>query len=176
MAAVIVLLAGLVIWVDIAAIRHLQRTSPYRRHVEPTARPSDLEQLFERAFRELGELFDLRACWFEAFPFDALLPRIEPGRIMIPADEPGSAPVAYTSIELPVRLDGLTLGRIVLLPSAQTVRHIASTTARETALSLAAAIAVPVAAALKGNDGSRFGALRSSARAVGPGHSRHVGP
>jgi hypothetical protein len=176
MAVVVVALACVALWIDFHVVRYLYRTSGYRRAVEPAPRSSDLEQLFQCTFRELTELFELRACWFEPFPFDTALPRIEPGRITVPSDEPGHPPVAYTSIELPVRLEGLPVGRIVLLPSAQTVRFVASPSARDTALELAAVLAGPVAAALKDDDTSRFGALRSSARAVGPGHSRHVGP
>jgi hypothetical protein len=176
MAAVVVVLAGVMLWIDFRIIRHLQRTSGYRRVVEPAFRSSDLEQLFERTFRDLTELFDLRACWFEAFPFDTPLPRIEAGRIMVPDEQPGSPPTSYTSIELPVRLDDLPVGRIVLLPSAQTLRLVASPSARETALELAAVLSVPIGALLKDDNTARFGALRSGARAVGPGHSRDVGP
>jgi hypothetical protein len=155
MAALILLLASAVVWFDIAAIRHLQRASFQPRIVAPTPRASNVDRLLAQTLRELVALFDLRACWFEAFPFDTQLPRIEPGRIMVPAKEPGSPPVSYTSIELPVRLDDLTLGRIVLLPSAQSVRDISSLIARETAIAMAAALAAPIAAALRSGDLSR---------------------
>jgi hypothetical protein len=157
MAAVIVVLAGVVLWLDIAAIRsHLRHTaSPSGRGVDPAPRSSRLDHLFDQTFRRLVALFDLRTCWFEPFPFDSVLPRIERGRIVAPAEEPGSPPISYTSIELPVRMDGLTLGRIVLLPTAQSVHDLASPSARETAIAMAEDLAAPVAAALRTGDLSR---------------------
>lgn len=155
MAGVIVVLAGAVAWIDIAVMRHLHRTSLQSARIVEPPPASSLEHLFARTFRELAAMCDLRACWFEPFPFDTLLPRIEPGRIMVPTDEPGSPPVSYTSIELPVRLDGLTLGRIVLLPSAQSVRQAFSSRAREKAIEMAAELGAPVAAALRSGDLSR---------------------
>ncbi len=83
----------------------------------------------------------LRACWFEPFPFDALLPRIEPGRIMIPAAEPGTRP--YTSwqsthgVELPVRYGALTLGRFVLVPHVSTCGVALPPESREDAIAVA---------------------------------------
>ena len=155
MALVVVLIACVLVWFDIAAIRHLQRSQQSARGVEPDSRASNLDHLFAQTFGVLTALFDLRACWFEAFPFDTVLPRIEPERIMVPAGVPGNPPVCYTSIELPVRLDGLTLGRIVLLPTALSLHEISSPSARETAIALAAELAAPVAAALRSGDLSR---------------------
>ena len=66
-------------------------------------------------------MFGLHACWFEQFPFDVQLPRIEPGRIVLPAVEPGVAPWSLDAgVELPVRFSGLTLGRFVLVPASPT--------------------------------------------------------
>jgi hypothetical protein len=157
MAAVIVVFAGVVLWLDIAAIRsHLRRTAPLSgRVVEPAPRSSSLDHRFDQTCRRLVTLFDLRACWFEPFPFDTTLPRIERARIVAPADEPGSPPISYTSIELPVCMDGLTLGRIVLLPTAQSLHDISSPRARETAIAMADELAGPVAAALRTGDLSR---------------------
>jgi hypothetical protein len=65
---------------------------------------------------ELRSMFDLRACWFEPFPFDVQLPRIEAGRVVLPGAEPGVAPWCLDAgVELPVRLGDLTIGRFVLL-------------------------------------------------------------
>jgi hypothetical protein len=68
---------------------------------------------------EIKTRLDLRACRFEPFPFDALLPRIESDRIVLPADEPGTRPYGLwqpiDGIELPVRYGPLTLGRFVLV-------------------------------------------------------------
>jgi len=69
----------------------------------------------------LCAMFGLRACWYESFPFDTQLPRIEPGRIVLPADEPGVASWSgEMGIELPVRHGGLTIGRYVLVPATPT--------------------------------------------------------
>jgi len=87
---------------------------------------------------QLGELFDLRACWYEPFPFDSQLPRIEPGRIVLPASEPG---IRWwrcgAGIELPVRAGNLLLGRFVLVPEARTSGVALSPAGREQAIGLA---------------------------------------
>ena len=99
---------------------------------------------------ELAELFGLRDCWFEPFPFDALLPRIEPGRIVLPASEPGVAPWRTdTAIELPVRLDGLTLGRFILVPSMPSVGVVLPVDRRALAIVLAESVAPAIAASLQ---------------------------
>jgi hypothetical protein len=168
MAVVFVVLAGAVLWLDFVGMRRLHRAGLRSAgYLEPAPRPSGLEQQFARTFRELAALFDLRACWFEPFPFDTALPRIEPGRLTVAADEPG-VPTSHAGIELPVRRNGLTLGRIVLLPTAQSVGVVFTPTARDRAIAMAEELAAPVAAALTS------GKLGSGARAVGPGHARHV--
>ena len=168
MAAVLVVLAGAVLWLEIVGMRRLHRAGLRSAgYLEPAPGPSGLEQQFARTLRELAALFDLRACWFELFPFDTALPRLEAGRLSVAADEPG-VPVSHAGIELPVRLNGLTLGRIVLFPRAQSVGVVFTPTARDRAIAMADELAAPVAAALT------RGKLRSSARAVGPGHARHV--
>ena len=90
----------------------------------------------------------LLACWFEPFPFDDLLPRIEPGRIVIPAEEPGVTRSQHTvGVELPVRFRGLTLGRFVLIPSATTCGVSLSASTRARAIDLAAEAGAAIAAA-----------------------------
>ena len=168
MAAVFLVVAGTVFWLEIVGMRHVHQASLQSGHIlEPAPRAPNLEFLFATTFRELAALCDLRACWFEMFPFDTTLPRIEPGRIVVPAEEPG-VPASYAGVELPVRLNGLTLGRIVLLPSAQSVGKVFTPAARDRAIELAAELAAPVGTALT------KGKLGSSAGAVGPGHARHV--
>jgi len=167
MAAVYLVVAGVVLWLEIAGMRIAHRASLQSAGIVETPRAPKLELLFATTFSELAVLCDLRACWFEMFPFDTALPRIESGRIVGPAEEPG-VPASYTGVELPVRLNGLTLGRIVLLPSAQSVGTVFTPIARERAIELAAELAAPVAAALT------KGKLGSGAGAVGPGHARHV--
>jgi hypothetical protein len=99
---------------------------------------------------DLAELLALRDCWFEPFPFEAQLPRIEPGRILLPASEPGLTPWRTdTAIELPVRLDGLTLGRFVLAPAKPTVGVSLSPDGRAIAIDLANSVAPVVAKALR---------------------------
>jgi len=149
MAAVILVLAGAIAWLDIIGMRHLHRASlQSARIAESAPRSPSIEQRFARTFRELAALLDLDACWYEPFPFDTPLPRIEPGRIVLPADEPGFPSVSYAGVELPVRLNDLTLGRIVLIPNAQSVGAVFSPAARDRALQLAAQLAAPLAATL----------------------------
>jgi hypothetical protein len=73
---------------------------------------------------QLRVMLDLRECRFEPFPFDRTLPRIEVGRIVLPADEPGIRPYSgwepSDGIELPVRYGALLLGRFVLVPRTVT--------------------------------------------------------
>ena len=103
----------------------------------------------EAASIELAEMFGLRACWFESFPFDSQLPRIEPGRIVLPAAEPGIEPWSFgTGVELPVRFRGLTLGRFVLVPAEQTTGVGFPPARRAEAISMAETVAAEVAAAL----------------------------
>src|SRR5436309_750825 len=87
-------------------------------------------------------LFDLRECRFEAFPFDVQLPRLEPGRVVLPAAEPGIGCWQGGAVELPVRTaDGLTLGRFVLVPRTATCGVAWSPQARATAIACAQAAA-----------------------------------
>jgi hypothetical protein len=110
----------------------------------------------EPAVPRLTAMFGLRACWFESFPFDAQLPRVEPGRIIVPADEPGVASWSGgAGIELPVRHRGLTLGRFVLVPASPTTGVALAATARDEAISMAASVGARIAAALvAGNEDS----------------------
>jgi len=91
-----------------------------RQITYPTDRAAEPRDLVRQFAAELTARFELRACWFEPFPFDRLLPRIEPGRIVVPAAEPGAQ--SFTEwlpthgVELPVRYGALTLGRYVLVP------------------------------------------------------------
>jgi hypothetical protein len=101
------------------------------------------------AVPQLIAMFGLRTCWFESFPFDAQLPRIEPGRIIVPADEPGVASWSgEAGIELPVRHRGLTLGRFVLVPASPTTGVALAATGRDEAISMAASVGARIAAAL----------------------------
>jgi hypothetical protein len=98
-------------------------------------------------------LLGLRACRYESFPFDGLLPRIEPGKIVLPADEPGVASWSgEAGVELPVRHGDLTLGRYVLVPSSPTTGIGLSVTARAEAMALAADVGARLAAALVAED------------------------
>jgi hypothetical protein len=77
------------------------------------------EPILRATIAQLVAVFGLRACWYEPFPFDTLLPRIEDGRIILPAEEPGiEAWSLGAGVELPVRHSGLTLGRFVLVLEA----------------------------------------------------------
>ena len=64
------------------------------------------------------------ACTYEPFPFDVTLPRVAPGRIVLPADEPGvrsyAAWSARDGVEVPVYDHHLLLGRFVVHADAAT--------------------------------------------------------
>ena len=103
----------------------------------------------ESTVPRLIALFELRACWFESFPFDVQLPRIEPGRIVLPAEEPGIEPWAgQEGVELPVRHGDFTLGRFVLVPASPTSGVALSSTSRAEAIASAAAVGARIAAAI----------------------------
>jgi len=156
MAAVLVVLAGVVVWLEVHAMKRMARTSLRDAQAAYPARPgSRVEDLLDDTADTIATLLDLRACWFEPFPFDTLLPRIEQGRIVIPAPEPGVAPCCGLGVELPVRANGLTLGRYVLIPAVPSTGVIFAPTARNQATALAARSATLVAAALIDADSSR---------------------
>ena len=96
----------------------------------------------DAAAARLTAMFGLRDCWFEGFPFAVQLPRIEPGRIVLPRREPGLAPWHLDlGIELPVHACGLTLGRFVLVPSSHTVGLALPLSQRAVAIEIAGDIA-----------------------------------
>jgi hypothetical protein len=98
---------------------------------------------------ELIVLFGLRACWFESFPFDVQLPRIEPGRIVLPADEPGvSSWSLHLGVELPVRYCGLTVGRYVLVAASPTSGVDFSPAVRDEAIAMVAPVGTLIAACI----------------------------
>jgi len=113
------------------------------RHVPSPASTSDA------VAADLVELLDLDGCWYEPFPFDVQLPRLESGSIVIAAAEPGVAPWrAGTGVELPVRFDGLTLGRFVLVPKRETCGVAFPAHLRATAIATAAQAAPRIAESL----------------------------
>jgi hypothetical protein len=108
------------------------------------------EAVVEGTAARLVAMFDLRACWYEPFPFDRQLPRIEPGRIVVPGDEPGIEPWTLDGgVELPVRSGDLTLGRFVLAPAERTVGTRLSPRHRAEAIEIAAHVGDVVASALR---------------------------
>jgi hypothetical protein len=130
-------------------MRNLARRSLREAQTAYEAPPgARIEDRVAQTADEITALLDLRACWFEPFPFDVLLPRIEQGRIVLPTPEPGVAPCSDAGVELPVRSNGLTVGRFVLLPSAPTVGVVFSPTERDRAIAMAGQLGGPVAAAL----------------------------
>ena len=107
------------------------------------------EPVVEASSEELIEMFGLQACWFEWFPFDAQLPRIEPERIVLPASEPGVEWWTFGGgVELPVRFRGLTIGRFVLVPTTPTTGVVLPAALRAKAISMAEAVAPEVVDAL----------------------------
>jgi hypothetical protein len=118
--------------------------------------PSSYEPLIEATAARIVVLFRLGACWFEAFPFDRQLPCIEPGRIVLPATEPGVAPWSIDAIELPVRGAGLTLGRFVLVPDGPTCGVQLPPRDRSIAIELAAEVGDAIAIALADDTAGEF--------------------
>ena len=115
---------------------------------EPGARPSSESVVAATAIRLAG-MFDLRACWFESFPFDAQLPRIEPGRIVLPGAEPGVEPWSCDQgVELPVHSNGLTVGRFVLVPETPTTGVGFSHVDRAEAIAMVESVGEVIAAAM----------------------------
>jgi hypothetical protein len=115
-----------------------------------------VEPLLDVISALLVEHLDLRDCWFEAFPFDTQLPRIEPGRIMLPEPEPGLAPWALDNgVELPVRYGALTVGRFVLVPRTRTTGTAFDPELRAAALELMGPVAAAVALDLRASELSR---------------------
>lgn len=149
MASLMLILAATALYFETRAMRRLHRSGLAEAQLPSQGViPSNLDDLLAVAAAEISVVLDLQACWFEPFPFDTLLPRIEEGRIVLPMPEPGIAPCSGAAVELPVRRHELTLGRFVLLPAAPTVGVGFSPTGRDRAIALAGAVAEPLAAAL----------------------------
>jgi hypothetical protein len=107
------------------------------------------EPLVEATASRLVAMFGLRSCSFEPFPFDRQLPRIEPGRIVLPGTEPGVEQWSCDKgVELPVRFTGLTLGRFVLVPAMPTTGVGFSHVDRAEAIAMAESVGKVIAAAL----------------------------
>jgi hypothetical protein len=165
MAALILVLAGVAVWLELRGLRALHRSSWRAAVIDPPAPNLPIDELVSYTATEIAVLLDLRACWFELFPFDTQLPRIERGRIVLPVPEPGVAPWSDGGVELPVVANGLNVGRFVLEPAAATVGVVFSPSARDRAIAMAGQLGAPVAAALISGDASR---LRASARPEHP--------
>ncbi len=95
-------------------------------------------------------MLELCACRFEPFPFEVQLPRIEPGRIVVPVEEPGVAAWSgQAGVELPVHLSGFTVGRFVLVPARTTVGVGFSPADRAEAIAMAEELGPVIAAAMR---------------------------
>jgi hypothetical protein len=103
--------------------------------------PSAPAMLADEFAAHLVDRLGLRACRFEAFPFDRRLPQLEPERIVLPAQAPGVQPfTAWRSengIELMVRFRRHVLGRFVLIPERPTCGVALAASARADALAFA---------------------------------------
>jgi hypothetical protein len=157
-AAIFIVFFGIaVLWIDIAAVRMVLRNARAPM-VVGCVPPRDLpiEDRLSNAASEISAMLDLRACWFEPFPFDVQMPRIEQGRIVLPPPEPGLAPWSDTGVELPVLANGLNVGRFVLEPSSASVGAVFSPSARERAVAMAGELGGHVAAVLVSGDPSRL--------------------
>ena len=118
-------------------------------HTARTPQAASYGSIVDMVSAWLADRLDLRDCWFEPFPFDAQLPRIERGRIVLPPVEPGVAPWQFDNgVELPVRAHGLTLGRFILLPASSTCGVKLSPRDRDEALDAVDRLAPSIAAAL----------------------------
>ena len=111
------------------------------------------EPVVQATAAQLVAMFELGACWYEPFPFDMQLPRLELGRIVLPADEPGL--ISWSpgmGIELPVRHHDLVLGRFVLLPDGLTVGAGLPPVGRAQAISMATRVGALIAAGMIAED------------------------
>jgi hypothetical protein len=158
---IIIMCAIAVAWFDVIVIRAALPTAsaPEAAYLAPIDLP--IEDLLSNAASEITAMLDLRACWFEPFPFDVQMPRIEQGRIVLPSPEPGLAPWSDTGVELPVLANGLNVGRFVLEPSVASVGVVFSPSARARAVVMAGQLGGPVAAVLVSGDASRLRTTRS---------------
>ena len=160
MAAMILFLAGAALWLEVSVLRNVHAASLRRVRTASPPRPQPrIEELLTLTAREITALLDLKACWFEPFPFDVVLPRIEHGRIVLPVPEPGLAAWSDAGVELPVRWNGLTLGRFVLQPGEPTVGVGFCPTARDRVLVMATEVGAPLAAALTRGEASQLRGL-----------------
>lgn len=100
----------------------------------------------------LAGRLDLADCWYEPFPFDVQLPRLEPGRVVLPPGEPGVGVWKPGAVEVPVRAAGLTLGRFVLVPRTPTCGVAWSPRLRAVAIAWADAVAPAIAAEILAED------------------------
>jgi hypothetical protein len=99
---------------------------------------------------QLTELLALRRCWYEPFPFDRQLPRLERDRIVLPAAEPGIAPWRLDEgVELPVRFGNLTIGRLVLVGETDTCGVAFLGSIRDRLIDLATRLAESIAGELR---------------------------
>jgi hypothetical protein len=157
MAEMLLVVAGAAVWLEVWAMRRMARTSLREAQAAyPVAAVSGIEDLLAETAGAIASLLDLRACWFELFPFDVLLPRIEQGRIVVPAPEPGIAPCSGIGVELPVRMNELTVGRFVLIPRVPSAGVIFPPSARDRATALAAQSGPLLAAALMNGHPARL--------------------
>ncbi len=157
MAEMFLILAGAAVCLEVWAGRRMARTSLRDAQAAyPVPAVSGIEGRLAETAGAIAGLLDLRACWFELFPFDVLLPRIEQGRIVVPAPEPGLAPCSSLGVELPVRVNGLTVGRFVLIPLLPSAGVIFSPTARDQASALASQAGPLLAAALMNGHSARL--------------------
>ncbi len=108
-----------------------------------------LAEKIEQTTEQLTRLLHVRTCRFETFPFDRQLPRVEPGRIVLPAAEPGLAPwTTDAGVEIPLRYRGLPLGRFVVVPTVPTSGVAFPPSARTRAIEIVSAVGAAVAEAL----------------------------
>jgi hypothetical protein len=95
---------------------------------------------------EIEHLPGVSACFYEEFPFDTALPRVERGRVVLPADEPGVLPFARwnpsNGIEVPVFAGGLQIGRFVVHADVATCGIALAPDTRERLLAIASCAAV----------------------------------
>lgn len=98
------------------------RTTPVLLEYATVSRSAteDVARLLAGATAEVGGLAAIEASWFEPFPFPSQLPRLLPGRLQLPAAEPGTAVSTEvrrgSGFEVPVFVRGLPVGRLVVVP------------------------------------------------------------
>jgi len=138
-----------------AAAKHRAEIERMRRIAEVGAGSDTPGRLIENVRRELVGLIALERCWFERPPFEATMPRLTHGRVVMPSEDPRVMqldPTPSRLVELRVYGNGEVQGRFVLEFREPTVGLAVPEEVRTIAVSLADQLGVALAARRGVND------------------------